>query len=315
VTFKNIVTKDGKKGRKIPFDCNTLCSTTACSNDQKTWSSFEIAEILAQEKHMSGIGFVLEKKLGIYCIDVDDCISTDGSLNKTARYALEPFKFGTYCELSYNKTGIHVFGMGTLPEDELGGARGDIEVYDDGRFIAVTGWRMLQCSDDITENQWPLNVNLAQFPKKKKLTYIPQTTYKWLNSESITDKLGLRCSSIALPDDYTHKNGCCFQGSHPFHGSSTGANFVIDDRENVWYCFRHNVGGGALELFAMKEGIIDCEDCGRNAFYGKWPEVMKALENAGYDLEKSGISNPLIKQRVNLKHTLTSLGVGRNVKN
>ena len=50
-------------------------------------------------------------------------------------------------------------------------------------------------------------------------------------------------------------------GDHPIHGSSTGNNFSVDVKNNEWYCFRHNVGGGILQLIAILEGIVECADC------------------------------------------------------
>jgi hypothetical protein len=37
-----------------------------------------------------------------------------------------------------------------------------------------------------------------------------------------------------------------YQGPHPTHGSSTGANFTINTSKNTYYCFRHGCGGGPL---------------------------------------------------------------------
>ena len=50
------------------------------------------------------------------------------------------------------------------------------------------------------------------------------------------------------------------QGSHPVHGSSTGMNFSVDTKKNVWHCFRCCSGGGPWQLLAVIEGIIDCGD-------------------------------------------------------
>jgi len=50
-------------------------------------------------------------------------------------------------------------------------------------------------------------------------------------------------------------------GSHPTHGSTTGRNFWVNPEKNVWFCFRHWVGGGPISLIALLEGLIkDCPD-------------------------------------------------------
>lgn len=52
-----------------------------------------------------------------------------------------------------------------------------------------------------------------------------------------------------------------YQGPHPIHGSeNTGANFTLNPDKNVWYCFRHNGGGGPLEWIGQQEGLISCGD-------------------------------------------------------
>lgn len=50
------------------------------------------------------------------------------------------------------------------------------------------------------------------------------------------------------------------QGPHPFHGSEGGFNFCTNPSKGVWHCFRHNCGGGAISLLAIKMGVIECGD-------------------------------------------------------
>lgn len=61
---------------------------------------------------------------------------------------------------------------------------------------------------------------------------------------------------------YQQKHGKpnCYFGPHPVHGSSGGTNFHFDLDKNVWYCFRHDVGGGPFQLLAMIEGVLSCSD-------------------------------------------------------
>lgn len=35
---------------------------------------------------------------------------------------------------------------------------------------------------------------------------------------------------------------------HPFHGSSTGSNFTVDEGGETWRCWRHDCTGNALHL-------------------------------------------------------------------
>jgi P4 family phage/plasmid primase-like protien len=56
------------------------------------------------------------------------------------------------------------------------------------------------------------------------------------------------------------QNGSEHQGVHPVHGSKTRNNFTVNTQKNLWHCFRHECGGGVLELIGMVEGIIGCGD-------------------------------------------------------
>lgn len=64
-----------------------------------------------------------------------------------------------------------------------------------------------------------------------------------------------------------------YTGSNPWHGSTTGGNFVVDTNNNTWICFRCKKekgdgvgGGGTMEAIAVQEGIITCDKAGKNCF-------------------------------------------------
>jgi hypothetical protein len=54
--------------------------------------------------------------------------------------------------------------------------------------------------------------------------------------------------------------GSWYKGTHPVHGSETGANFAINPETDTWHCFRHNTGGGVISLIAVLDGMIECKD-------------------------------------------------------
>lgn len=60
------------------------------------------------------------------------------------------------------------------------------------------------------------------------------------------------------------KKGKEYYGAHPVHGSDTGRNFWVNIEEDQWHCFRHDIGGGPLSLFAIQEGIIKCGSSDKN---------------------------------------------------
>src|SRR3990167_334270 len=77
----------------------------------------------------------------------------------------------------------------------------------------------------------------------------------WKNTNS-TDELDifevLRKFGIS-----TEYRGQQLQTSHPIHGSEGGLNFAVSLKENAWFCFRHNSGGGPMNLIAVwKRSLI-----------------------------------------------------------
>ncbi len=82
-------------------------------------------------------------------------------------------------------------------------------------------------------------------------------------------------------------NGTEFVGSNPKHGSKTGKNFSINPAKGIWHCFRCESGGGWVELLAVMEGIISCEQAGKNCLSKKqYREVMQRAEELGLIEEK-----------------------------
>lgn len=132
---------------KIPINARTLGK--AQSNNQSTWTDFETAcksldhnaDGKAHGGVISGLGFMLTGS-GIVCIDLDHIgdelqAYREGQqqgkvwdfMNRTAGKA--------YAEISQSGEGIHIFAAGTLP---AGSRKHDgVEMYEKGRFIAMTG--------------------------------------------------------------------------------------------------------------------------------------------------------------------------------
>jgi len=91
----------------------------------------------------------------------------------------------------------------------------------------------------------------------------------------------------ALPDGYTEGR----RYEHPFHGSSSGANFYVFEGGKFWYCYRHECGGTLLHLLGMKYDAYDCgewrpmEDGERAELHR---DVRRRALDEGYDIETSG---------------------------
>jgi primase-polymerase (primpol)-like protein len=124
---------------KVPL---TVGNRSASSTNPATWSPFTAAN---NSDVGDGLGFVLAGD-GIACIDLDHCI-VDGVLESWAQSIVDKCK-GTYIEVSLSGTGLHIFGFARVGK---GRRSNRVEMYDRGRYIAVTGRRWKRCPLVLTD--------------------------------------------------------------------------------------------------------------------------------------------------------------------
>lgn len=283
------------KGTKVPFQTKNPYMK-ASTTDPKTWSSFGEALAIANLHKLSGVGYVFTEEQNIVAIDIDSCI-IGNEPDDNAKKLLELFKGKTYIEKSVSGTGYHILCKGMIPENRK---IKTIEVYTQGRYFAITG-DVVGETVDINECQYEINLLYDVFSEERKepdrINWVQNKTNA--RSGSIADKLDLRVQDIGMPDNYKLCGDGEIRGAHPFHGSTTGMNYAINIHKNAWICRRdgHNCGGGPLELFAVKEGIIRCEDVRSGCLDGKWRDIFEALKKNGYDLVKAGIEKEPPKKK------------------
>ena len=130
----------GARQTKVP--CQTG-GRRASSTNPKAWCSYEsAAAILAKNpQQFAGIGFVFAEG-DPYCgVDLDNSLNQDGSLKPWADEIVRTLA-GGYMEISPSGHGVKVWVKGKLPgagkRVELSNSE-RIELYDRGRFFAVTG--------------------------------------------------------------------------------------------------------------------------------------------------------------------------------
>jgi primase-polymerase (primpol)-like protein len=122
-----------RHSNKVPL---TVHNFPASSINPRTWSTFNVAHASTVG---DGLGFALNGD-GIACIDLDHCI-VDGVLLDWAQAIVDQCA-GTYVEVSLSGTGLHIFGFADVG---AGSRRNGVEMYDRGRYIAVTGRRWKRC--------------------------------------------------------------------------------------------------------------------------------------------------------------------------
>jgi len=122
---------------KIPY--NPITSMPAKVTDEFTWARYlECIDVIKKE-YFKGLGFVLKKSNNIVIIDIDNCIIND-KLGINIAELINNFNNKTYIEKSPSGNGLHIIlkGNWNYPKNKIG----NIEVYDDKRYIAITGDRI-----------------------------------------------------------------------------------------------------------------------------------------------------------------------------
>lgn len=132
VFWKYEQTEGEEKPRKTPKNPHT--GQNAMSNKATTWGNYEQAMKANTRYCGNGVGLVFTKELKISGVDIDNCF-TDGRISEFASFVLGLFP-GAYRELSPSGKGIHLLLLGNV---EKAVKRGEVEIYDNGRFFTFTG--------------------------------------------------------------------------------------------------------------------------------------------------------------------------------
>ena len=125
-------------GRLEKFLIDVHTGKFAESDNPKTWTDFDTACKYAKEHGGVALAYALDGKDGIACIDLDKCIGEDGKRTPLAEEVLS--KCGkTYIEHSLSGKGLHIFGKTKGADLRSFSKDGDMEYYQGGQFIAMTG--------------------------------------------------------------------------------------------------------------------------------------------------------------------------------
>jgi len=147
VLFK-VETRNGKE-TKPPYQVNgQLASVT----NKDTYNTFKaVKKAYEKEKTFNGIGFVLSQEEGIVALDLDHCM-TNGKPNKYAQGIID--NLNTYTEKSPSGTGIRIFMRSTMPLPTGNKNKaGTLEVYQDKRYVTITGHPLKGRSKAIVEDR------------------------------------------------------------------------------------------------------------------------------------------------------------------
>jgi len=140
-----------ENGTKVPYRTG---GGRGSSTDPTAWTSFEMAR--KQEHLYTGMALAL---VDPYCgIDLDGCLDADGQLADWAAEIVEAFRGVAYVEISPSGTGLKLITRARKPEGsrcvaKMGEGKCQVEIYDQGRFWAMTGnvWQSLADIGDGSE--------------------------------------------------------------------------------------------------------------------------------------------------------------------
>lgn len=147
VLWKNL-DRDGTV-TKVPVGLGGMPAKT---NSPDTWATFDEVVKAYQRGGYTGIGFVFCDADPFCGVDLDGCRDPDtGAIADWAQAIIR--ELGTYAEVSPSQTGVKLFAIGSLPVrtgkniklphlPAIGGKTPGVEMYDHGRYFAVTGLRI-----------------------------------------------------------------------------------------------------------------------------------------------------------------------------
>jgi len=127
--------KHSKQWAKVPYDAQTLGN--AKTNDSSTLSTFDKVQAVYVEgkDHFDGIGFVFTVNDEFCGVDFDECLDAKGNISDPfAKEWVE--RLDCYTEKSPSLTGLHIITKSVLGP---GVKRGNVEIYDRGRYFTFTG--------------------------------------------------------------------------------------------------------------------------------------------------------------------------------
>ena len=167
--------RDGKP-TKVPYQ---ISGNHAQVNNSDTWTDFNT--VVQHRGRFAGVGFVFSES-DPYCgIDLDNCMAEDGNIKTWAQEIVEKLKSVSYGEVSPSGKGIKFWLRARLPANikhkvYLDTTQGEaIEIYDKGRFFAVTGKGKGTISDGQAVVDWLCNTYLAKPKTDKRSASRPPT--------------------------------------------------------------------------------------------------------------------------------------------
>jgi P4 family phage/plasmid primase-like protien len=136
IVYKLVWMPEKGKHDKIPVDFKS--GHNANAHDTTAQTDWQTAIMAAERLGRDfGVGFVFTAADGFFFLDIDNCLQ-EGSWSPLAMRLLSMFA-GAAVEVSVSGKGLHVFGRAAIIPHRSKNIPLGIELYHDGRFVALTG--------------------------------------------------------------------------------------------------------------------------------------------------------------------------------
>ena len=157
------------KPKKLPVDHRTLQvfkKDDGWQQDSNAWTSATNAIYLAGLCGSEyGVGFYFNADDPFYFVDLDNCLLPDNQTWSPVATTVMNCLPGAAIEISQSGRGLHIIGKGQTPEHGCKNVPLGLELYTEGRFVALTGEGVIGDANTDSSLHLPHLVN-TYFPPK-----------------------------------------------------------------------------------------------------------------------------------------------------
>ena len=311
VLWRNETRKKGKP-TKVPYDPNRP-DRHAATSDPSTWGAFGLVVeiLLANPRRYSGLGFVFSED-DPYCgLDWDDCLVPEtGEIDPAVLEEVEAV--GSYSEVSPSGTGIKAVCRAKLPGPGI--KRPNIEMYDSGRYFALTGERLLALPSAVEDAQEAVEALYAKYASATKKGKMKSGSKKGAESAApsrLSAATFLTFSDYMLLDDIAVSGHAkkfdrlCYQGDwEERYPSQSEADLALctmlafwtgKDPEQIDRLFRYSaLYRDKWERTDYREATIALAIEGCHKVYGDQPEASPAVKDALDAISRALFADPWV---------------------
>lgn len=169
---------------KIPLDAKN--GKNAKTNDSSTWCDFNTAISGLNKFNANGIGFMLGG--GFFGIDIDN--HNNDNIEDLKKEFITTLS--SYTEYSQSGKGIHIICKGVLPSGRR--RKGNIEMYDNVRFFALTG-KKVEGTENYTLEERTLEIKelyakyLGEEKEERQVYSVEDDSNRLLTNKEVIDKI------------------------------------------------------------------------------------------------------------------------------